>query len=115
MATTAQPAAQNAQPLSWFTRVAYGLGDTSCNVVWGAMGILTFFYTDYAGVSPAIVGSVMLLSRCFDGFSDVIMGLIVERTKSRWGKARPWILWTSVPFAVSIVLMYMVPQGTETM
>ncbi|MBQ6297080.1 MAG: MFS transporter [Selenomonadaceae bacterium] len=114
MATTAQPAAQTAQPLSWFTRVAYGLGDTSCNVVWGAMGILTFFYTDYAGVSPAIVGSVMLLSRCFDGFSDVIMGLIVERTKSKWGKARPWILWTSIPFAVSIVLMYMVPQGTET-
>ena len=57
----------------------------------------------------------MLLSRCFDGFSDVIMGLIVERTKSGWGKARPWILWTSIPFAVSIVLMYMVPQGTETM
>ena len=64
MATTAQTVSQTAQPLSWFTRVAYGLGDTSCNVVWGAMGILTFFYTDYAGVSPAIVGSVMLLPRC---------------------------------------------------
>ena len=116
MSTDAQAQANNnAQPLSWLTRVAYGLGDTSCNVVWGAMGILTYFYTDYAGVSPAVVGSVMLLSRCFDGFSDVVMGLIVERTKSKWGKARPWILWTAIPFSVSIVLMYLVPQGTDTM
>ena len=65
---------ENAQ-LSWKTRIAYGLGDTAQNVVWGAMGILTFFYTDYAGIDPAIVGLVMLLSRCFDGFSDVVMAL----------------------------------------
>ena len=94
-------------------RISYGLGDTAQNVVWGAMSILTFFYTDYAGVDPAIVGMVMLLSRCFDGVSDAIMGFIVEKTHSRWGKARPWILWMSVPFAISIVLMYMVPQGSS--
>ena len=79
------------------------------------MGILTFFYTDYAGIDPAMVGMVMLLSRCFDGFSDVIMGFIVERTNSKWGKSRPWILWTSIPFAVSIVLIYTVPQGSSAM
>ena len=99
----------------WLTRIAYGLGDTAQNVVWGAMGILTFFYTDYAGVDPSIVGLVMLLSRCFDGFSDVIMGFIVEKTNSKWGKSRPWILWGSIPFAISIVLIYTVPQGSETM
>ena len=102
-----------AERLSWLTRISYGLGDTAQNVVWGAMSILTFFYTDYAGVDPAIVGMVMLLSRCFDGVSDVIMGFIVEKAHSRWGKARPWILWMSVPFAISIVLMYMVPQGSS--
>ena len=55
--------------LSWTTRVAYGLGDTAQNVVWGAMSILTFFYTDYAGIDASVVGLVMLLSRCFDGVS----------------------------------------------
>lgn len=65
--------------LSWTTRVAYGLGDTAQNVVWGAMSILTFFYTDYAGIDASVVGLVMLLSRCFDGVSDVIMGFLVEK------------------------------------
>lgn len=51
--------------------------------------VLTLFYTDYVGVSAATVGMVMLLSRVFDGFSDVIMGFIVERTNSKWGKSRP--------------------------
>ena len=101
--------------LSWKTRIAYGLGDTAQNVVWGAMGILTFFYTDYAGIDPAIVGLVMLLSRCFDGFSDIIMGFIVEKTNSKWGKSRPWILWMSLPFALSIVLIYTVPQTTPVL
>lgn len=101
------------QPLSWFTRIAYGLGDTAQNVVYGAMTILTFFYTDYVGISAATVGLVMLISRCFDGFSDIVMGFIVERTSSKWGKARPWILWMAVPFCISIVLIYTVPAGTE--
>lgn len=102
--------------LSWSTRIAYGCGDTACNVVFGAIStILTLFYTDYVGISPVTVGLVMLLSRIFDGFSDIIMGFIVEKTHSRWGKARPWILWTSLPFAVSIVLLFTVPQTTETL
>ncbi|WP_295632877.1 MFS transporter [Mitsuokella sp.] len=107
--------AESGAHLSWLTRIAYGLGDTAQNVVWGAMGILTFFYTDYAGIDPAMVGLVMLISRCFDGFSDVIMGFIVERTNSKWGKSRPWILWMSVPFAISIVLIYTVPHGSSAM
>ena len=106
---------ETAGQLSWKTRIAYGLGDTAQNVVWGAMGILTFFYTDYAGIDPAIVGLVMLLSRCFDGFSDVIMGFVVEKTHSKLGKSRPWILWMSIPFAVSIILIYTVPQTTSAL
>lgn len=112
-AVGAKPA--GSEKLSWTTRVAYGLGDTAQNVVWGAMGILAFFYTDYVGIDPAMVGLVFLISRCFDGFSDVIMGFLVERTNSKWGKARPWILWMSIPFALSIVLIYTVPQGSSTM
>lgn len=105
----------SSRKLSWTTRVAYGLGDTAQNVVWGAMSILTFFYTDYAGIDASVVGLVMLLSRCFDGVSDVIMGFLVEKTNSKWGKSRPWILWTSLPFAISIVLIYTVPQTTSAL
>ena len=115
MGNPANAAAENSGKLSWLTRIAYGLGDTAQNIVWGAMSILTFFYTDYAGIDPAMVGLVFLISRCFDGFSDVIMGFIVERTNSKWGKSRPWILWTSVPFALSIVLIYTVPQGSSAL
>ena len=109
----ANPDASN-DKLSWSTRIAYGLGDTAQNVVWGAMSIITLFYTDYVGVDPAVIGIIMLASRIFDGAADVIMGILVEKTNSKWGKSRPWILWASIPFAISIVLIYTVPD-TESM
>lgn len=97
-------------------RLAYGCGDTACNIVFGMIStLLTLFYTDYAGISVATVGLVMLISRIFDGTSDVIMGFIVNRTKSRWGKARPWIIWMSIPYCVSAVLLFTVPQTSETL
>lgn len=100
--------------LPWKTRFAYGCGDTACNVVFGMIStVLTLFYTDYVGVGAATVGMVMLLSRVFDGFSDVIMGFIVEKTHSRWGKSRPWILWMSIPYAISAVLLFTVPHTTQ--
>ena len=77
-------------PITWGTRISYGLGDTACNIVMGiTTAVLTLFYTDYAGVSVATVGLVMLLSRIFDGVSDMVMGVIVEKTHSKWGKSRP--------------------------
>ncbi len=105
------------KPLSWFTRIAYGCGDTACNIVMAGMvnSLLTLFYTDYAGVPIATVGLVLLISRFFDGTSDVIMGFLVDRTNSRFGKARPWILWMSVPYVVCSVALFMVPQTSETL
>ena len=101
------------QKLGWGTRVAYASGDVACNVVFGMVGtLLTLFYTDYAGINPGTVGLMMLLSRLFDGVSDLIMGIIVEKTNSKWGKSRPWILWMSVPFALSAVLLFTVPHTT---
>lgn len=99
--------------LSMGIKLSYASGDVACNVVFGMVGtLLTLFYTDYVGINPATVGMVMLLSRLFDGVSDLIMGVIVERTKSKWGKSRPWILWMSVPFALSAVLLFTVPNTT---
>lgn len=104
------------EKIRWGTRFAYGCGDTACNIVFGMIStLLTLFYTDYVGINAATVGLVMLLSRMFDGVSDAVMGIIVEKTHSRWGKARPWILWMSVPYAVCAVLLFTVPQTTETL
>ena len=105
----------NTASLGWGTRVAYGLGDTACNVVFGMItALLTLFYTDYCGISVVTVGMVMLISRIFDGSSDVIMGIIVNKTKSKWGKARPWILWMSVPYVLCAVAMFCVPHTSST-
>ena len=99
--------------LSWGTRAAYAGGDVACNVIFGMVGtLLTLFYTDYVGINPAAVGMVMLISRLFDGVSDMVMGVIVEKTHSKWGKSRPWILWMSVPYALSAVLLFTVPHTT---
>lgn len=101
-------------PLS--TKIAYGGGDVACNLSLGVVStLLTLFYTDYAGVPAATVGLVMLISRVFDGVSDVIMGYVVSHTKSKWGQSRPWILWSSIPFCLSIVLLFTVPQTTATL
>lgn len=106
-------AAGLAGKLSWKTRLSYASGDVACNVVFGMIGtLLTLFYTDYVGISPATVGLMMLLSRLFDGVSDLIMGVLVERTNSKWGKSRPWLLWMSAPFALSAVLLFTVPHTT---
>lgn len=93
-------------------RFSYGCGDFGCNIIYTAMSaFLMLYYTDYAGVSAIAVGTIMMVSRIFDGISDVIMGVIVDRTKSRFGKARPWLLRMCVPFAISGVLLFSVPTS----
>lgn len=100
--------------ISMREKIAYGLGDTSCNIVVGlTTSLLTFFYTDYIGVSVGMVGLIILISRFFDGGSDVVMGLIVDRTKSKYGKARPWVLWASIPYAIGCVLLFTVPPASS--
>lgn len=91
-------------------RFSYGLGDFGCNIIYTAMSsFLLFYYTDYAGVNALAVGTIMMISRVFDGISDIIMGVIVDRTRSKYGKARPWILRMCIPFAISGCLLFSVP------
>ncbi len=98
--------------LSLKERISYGLGDFSCNIIYTAMtAYLLFYYTDYANVSAGVVGMIMLVSRIFDGISDIFMGSIVDNTHTENGKARPWILWMAFPFAISGVLLFAVPQS----
>ncbi len=93
-------------------RFSYGCGDFGCNIIYTAMSaFLLFYYTDYAGVSALAVGTIMMVSRFFDGISDVIMGVIVDRTRSKYGKARPWLLRMCIPFALSGILLFSVPTS----
>ena len=97
-------------------RIAYGFGDFSSNIMYSAMSaFLMFYYTDIVGVGAAAVGVIMLCSRLFDGISDLIMGIIIDRTNSKYGKARVWILRLVIPYAIGTVLLFAVPTGwTQT-
>ncbi len=93
-------------------RFSYGCGDFGCNIIYTAMSaFLMLYYTDYAGVNALAVGTIMMVSRIFDGVSDIIMGVLVDRTRSKFGKARPWLLRMCVPFAISGILLFSVPTS----
>lgn len=92
----------------------YGLGDFSFCFIYGAIGsYIVFFYTDVACISAATVGTILLLSKIFDGISDMLMGFIIENVHSPLGKARPWLLWMVVPYCIGSVLLFTVPNFGE--
>ena len=98
--------------LSWLERISYGLGDYAGNLVYSAISaFLLVYYGQVVGMSTGTAASIMAISKIFDGISDLIMGRIVDRTKSKWGKARPWIIRASIPLAICTVLMFSVPAG----
>lgn len=100
------------EKLSFLERVAYGLGDYSGNLVYSAISaFLLMYYTNVLGVAAATAASIMAVSKIFDGVSDLVMGRIVDKTKSKWGKARPWIFRMCFPLAICTVLMFSVPAS----
>lgn len=91
-------------------RLAYGIGNAGNSVIYSAVStILIYFYTDTMGLNPGVIGLLMLISRVFDGVTDLIMGRIVDRTNSRYGKARCWLIRCCVPLAVAGILLFTVP------
>ncbi len=93
----------------------YGLGDFSFCFIYGAIGsYIVFFYTDVACISAGVVGTILLLSKIFDGISDMLMGFVIENVHSPLGKARPWLLWMAVPYCIGCVLLFTVPDLGET-
>lgn len=97
---------------SFWGKVLYGLGDVGVNLIWILpSSFLTMYYTDSALLSASFVGTMMLICRLFDGISDVLMGMIIDKTNTRFGKARPWLLFMGVPLIVSVVLAFYVPAG----
>jgi GPH family glycoside/pentoside/hexuronide:cation symporter len=99
------------EKLSIKEKVAYGLGDTASNIIFQTvMLFLTFFYTDIFGLSPAVVGTLFLVVRIFDAVTDPLMGALADRTNTRWGKFRPYLLWLAVPFAIISILAFTTPD-----
>jgi len=96
-------------------KIGYALGDGAANIAWrGVATFLFIFYTDVFGLSPVTVGVLFLVARFSDGISDVLMGVIGDRTKSKYGKFRPWILWTAVPLATILSLLFTSPDFSDS-
>jgi len=101
----------NNETIGLFEKIAYGGGDLASNLILVLTStFVTFFYTDALGLNSVIIVTIMLFSRIGDGFTDVIMGYIVDKTKTKYGKARPWLLWLAIPIGIATILMFLVPN-----
>lgn len=102
----------SSQKLSFLEKAGYSAGDAAANFVFMTMVLFQLnFYTDVFGLSANAAAAILLWPRLWDAFFDPIMGVIADRTNTRWGKFRPWVLWTSVPWAVCMVAAYTTPEG----
>lgn len=95
-------------------KVAYGLGDTASNLIFQTvMLFLAFFYTDIFGISAATVGTMFLVVRLLDAITDPMMGLLADKTRTRFGQFRPYLIWLVIPFAVCSILAFTTPDLGE--
>lgn len=91
-------------------KLSYAITNTGQTIIYGLFSMLLLFMTDYLGIAPAIAGLIITLTRIFDAINDPIMGQLVDRTKTRWGKCRPYMLFTPIPVAVVALLLFL-PLG----
>ena len=104
----------NTTKLSFKEKVGYSLGDTASHFVWDMVGFwLLFFYTDVYGISAAAAGTIMLVARFWDMAIDPIIGVVSDRTNTRWGKFRPYILFGAIPYAILAILTFTTPNFGE--
>lgn len=97
--------------LSFREKAGYSLGDAASNFYWKTFEFfIIFFYTDVFGISAAAVGTMMLITRVMDAIADPLMGTIADRTKTRWGHFRPYLIWFGVPLALAGVLTFTTPN-----
>lgn len=97
-------------PLSFTEKLGYGLGDTASNFFFQTFNIfLLYYYTDIFGLPAAAVGTMFLVTKIVDAVTDPVMGLIADRTETRWGKFRPYLLWAAIPYGVLGYAMFANP------
>jgi GPH family glycoside/pentoside/hexuronide:cation symporter len=88
-------------------------GQIALNAISGLLGVLTYFYTDKVGIAAATVGTIMLVTKLVNAVTDLLMGRIVDGTKSKYGKARPWMLWMALPTLAAIILLFTIPADAS--
>ncbi|MFP2995062.1 MFS transporter [Spongiivirga sp. MCCC 1A20706] len=101
-------------PVKLGEKIGYGLGDLGFNFYWANIsGFLLYFYTDVFGITAAAAGTMFLVTKIIDAFTDPVMGGIADRTRSKWGKYRPYLLFGGIPMAGAAVLTYTTPDLGE--
>lgn len=106
---------ETGRKLKFTEKLAYGVADfpEAANSILAAF--LTMFYTDNIGMAAGAVGTMFFISKLFDGISDILAGTLIDKTKTKWGKARPWLLWLAVPTGLALALIFWIPQdGSPT-
>ncbi|MCI0747508.1 MAG: MFS transporter [Verrucomicrobia subdivision 3 bacterium] len=99
------------QRLTLREKFGYGLGDMASNIVYQAViNVLMYFYTDVYGIEAAAAGTLMIAVRFFDAITDPIMGAVADRTRTRWGRYRPWMLWFAIPYGMLAVAAFITPN-----
>jgi GPH family glycoside/pentoside/hexuronide:cation symporter len=105
------PLPSDPERVGWTERIGYAVGDLGFCLYWNTFSVfLLIFYTDTFGISAAAAGTMLLVTRLWDNFVDPIMGMAADRTRSRFGRFRPWLLWMCLPFAISGVLAFTAPN-----
>jgi len=100
------------QNLTKLEKFGFGLGDTASNIVYQAViNVLLYFYTDVYGIEAAAAGTLMLVVRIFDAITDPMMGAVADRTRSKHGRYRPWMLWVAVPYGALAVAAFVTPHA----
>lgn len=113
--TDAETKNENVRTLGFAEKFTYGFGNLAANLLIGtAAQFITYFYTEQVGISAAVAGTILFLARLFDGVTDIGMGVIVDKTNSKFGKARPWLLWMAIPYGLAIILLFSSPNFEET-
>jgi GPH family glycoside/pentoside/hexuronide:cation symporter len=101
--------------LPFYEKVGYAMGDAAANLVWrGALAYLAVFYTDTFGIAASSAALLFLVVRLSDGVTDIIMGMIADRTNTPWGKFRPWILWSTPFLCIFMVLSFTTPDLSDS-
>ena len=113
--TPTPPSVTPPQLIFWREKLGYAVGDTACCWFWVIVSsFLNIYYTDVFGLAPAALAGLLLITRLWDAAFDPIMGLIADRTNTRWGKFRPWILWGIIPFMVAEIALFYTPNFGST-
>lgn len=106
----------NHQKIGMIEKLAYGMSNMGGNICNTAIAsFITLYYTDSVGIAAATVGTMLLIARIFDAISDIVMGTVIDRTNTKWGQARPWFILSILPFALSMILVFAVPDGMSTL